>query len=147
MQIFFLAMKPKDVAEALTPFKEYINNNVLIISLLAGVSTHSIRKLLQKDVPIIRAMPNTSAAILKSATAISPSKHATAEHIRTATSLFETIGLVSVVEEDDMHAVTALSEVPAYIYYVVEAMEEAAKNWFKRRCCKITYSSNDDWCC
>lgn len=54
-------------------------------------------------------MPNTSAAILKSATAISPSKHATAEHIRTATSLFETIGLVSVVEEEDMHAVTALS--------------------------------------
>ena len=93
-------------------------------------------------------MPNTSAAILKSATAISPSKHATAEHIRTATSLFETIGLVSVVEEEDMHAVTALSgNGPAYIYYVVEAMEEAAKNWFKRRCCKITYSSNDDWCC
>ena len=59
--ILFLAMKPKDVAEALTPFKEYINNNVLIISLLAGVSTDSIRKLLQKDVPIIRAMPNTSA--------------------------------------------------------------------------------------
>ncbi len=109
-------------------FKEYINNNVLIISLLAGVSTDSIRKLLQKDVPIIRAMPNTSAAILKSATAISPSKHATAEHIRTATSLFETIGLVSVVEEEDMHAVTALSgSGPAYIYYVVEAMEEAAK--------------------
>ncbi|WP_410989120.1 pyrroline-5-carboxylate reductase ProI [Bacillus cereus] len=126
--ILFLAMKPKDVAEALPPFKEYINNNVLIISLLAGVSTDSIRKLLQKDVPIIRAMPNTSAAILKSATAISPSKHATAEHIRTATSLFETIGLVSVVEEEDMHAVTALSgSGPAYIYYVVEAMEEAAK--------------------
>ncbi|RXG09921.1 pyrroline-5-carboxylate reductase [Bacillus cereus] len=126
--ILFLAMKPKDVAEALIPFKEYIHHNVLIISLLAGVSTHSIKNLLQKDVPIIRAMPNTSAAILKSATAISPSKHATKEHIQTAIALFETIGLVSVVEEEDMHAVTALSgSGPAYIYYVVEAMEEAAK--------------------
>ncbi|QKE09045.1 pyrroline-5-carboxylate reductase ProI [Bacillus cereus] len=126
--ILFLAMKPKDVAEALTPFKEDIHNNLLIVSLLAGVSTHSIRDLLQKDVPIIRAMPNTSAAILKSATAISPSKHATAEHIQTAIALFETIGLVSVVEEEDMHAVTALSgSGPAYIYYVVEAMEAAAK--------------------
>ncbi|MGH1053980.1 pyrroline-5-carboxylate reductase ProI [Bacillus paranthracis] len=126
--ILFLAMKPKDVAESLTPFKEDIHNNLLIISLLAGVSTHSIRNLLQKDVPIIRAMPNTSAAILKSATAISPSKHATKEHIQTAIALFETIGLVSVVEEEDMHAVTALSgSGPAYIYYVVEAMEEAAK--------------------
>ncbi len=73
-------------------------------------------------------MPNTSAAILKSATAISPSKHTTAEHIQTAKSLFETVGLVSVVEEEDMHAVTALSgSGPAYIYYVVEAMEDAAK--------------------
>lgn len=126
--ILFLAMKPKDVAEALTPFKEDIHNNLLIISLLAGVSTHSIRDLLEKDIPIIRAMPNTSAAILKSATAISPSKHATKEHIQTAIALFETIGLVSVVEEEDMHAVTALSgSGPAYIYYVVEAMEEAAK--------------------
>ncbi|AAU16377.1 pyrroline-5-carboxylate reductase [Bacillus cereus] len=126
--ILFLAMKPKDVAEALTPFKEYIHHNLLIISLLAGVSTHSIRNLLEKNIPIIRAMPNTSAAILKSATAISPSKHATKEHIQTAIALFETIGLVSVVEEEDMHAVTALSgSGPAYIYYVVEAMEEAAK--------------------
>ncbi|MFB5543365.1 pyrroline-5-carboxylate reductase ProI [Bacillus cereus] len=126
--ILFLAMKPKDIAEALIPFKEYIHHNVLIISLLAGVSTHSIKNLLQKDVPIIRAMPNTSAAILKSATAISPSKHATAEHIQTAIALFKTIGLISVVEEEDMHAVTALSgSGPAYIYYVVEAMEAAAK--------------------
>jgi pyrroline-5-carboxylate reductase len=126
--ILFLAMKPKDVAEAIIPLKEYINNDLLIISLLAGVSTHSIRNLLQKDVPIIRAMPNTSAAILKSATAISPSEHTTEEHIRIVTSLFETIGLVSVVDEEDMHAVTALSgSGPAYIYYVVEAMEEAAK--------------------
>lgn len=126
--IIFLAMKPKDVAEALIPLREYITSNQLVISLLAGVSTASITNLLQKNVPIIRAMPNTSAAILKSATAISPSVHATEEHIHLATSLFETIGLVSVVDEEHMHAVTALSgSGPAYVYYVVEAMEEAAK--------------------
>ena len=61
-------------------------------------------------------MPNTSAAILKSATAISPSKHATAEHIRTATSLFETIGLVSVVEEEDMHLSLHYPEVDLLIF-------------------------------
>lgn len=126
--ILFLAMKPKDIVEAIVPLKKYITNTHLVISLLAGVSTHSIAKLLQKNVPIIRAMPNTSAAILKSATAISPSIHATKHHIDIAKSLFETIGIVSVVKEEDMHAVTALSgSGAAYIYYVVEAMEEAAK--------------------
>ncbi|HDX9580444.1 TPA: pyrroline-5-carboxylate reductase [Bacillus pseudomycoides] len=126
--IIFLAMKPKDVVEALTPLRDYITKNQLIISLLAGVSTASIITLLKKDVPIIRAMPNTSSAILKSATAISPSAHAKEEHIMLVKTLFETIGLVSVVEEKHMHAVTALSgSGPAYIYYVVEAMENAAK--------------------
>ncbi|MDM5189846.1 pyrroline-5-carboxylate reductase ProI [Bacillus sp. DX4.1] len=126
--IIFLAMKPKDVAEAIVPLREYITSDQLIISLLAGISTASITNLLQKNVPIIRAMPNTSAAILKSATAISSSVHATEQHIHIAKSLFETIGLVSVVEEEHMHAVTALSgSGPAYVYYVVEAMEEAAK--------------------
>lgn len=126
--IIFLAMKPKDVAEALTPLRDYITKNKLIISLLAGVSTASIVNLLKKNVPIIRAMPNTSSAILKSATAISPSVHAKEEHILLAKTLFETIGLVSVVEEKHMHAVTALSgSGPAYIYYVIEAMENAAK--------------------
>lgn len=126
--IIFLAMKPKDVVEALTPLQSYITSNQLIISLLAGISTSSIASLLRKNVPIIRAMPNTSASILKSATAISPSSYATDEHIQIAASLFQTIGLVSIVEEEHMHAVTALSgSGPAYVYYVVEAMEEAAK--------------------
>ncbi|WP_020059471.1 pyrroline-5-carboxylate reductase ProI [Bacillus sp. 123MFChir2] len=126
--IIFLAMKPKDIVEALTPLRDYITKNQLIISLLAGVSTASIVTLLKKDVPIIRSMPNTSSAILKSATAISPSVHAKEEHILLTKTLFETIGIVSVVEEKHMHAVTALSgSGPAYIYYVVEAMENAAK--------------------
>ncbi|MFD3447838.1 pyrroline-5-carboxylate reductase ProI [Microbacteriaceae bacterium 4G12] len=126
--IIFFVMKPKDVVDAVTSIKQYVKEDQLIISLLAGVSTSSITNLLEKDTPIIRAMPNTSAAILKSATAISPSIHATKEHIDLAKQLFETIGIVSIVDEEQMHAVTALSgSGPAYIYYVVEAMEQAAR--------------------
>ena len=100
---------------------------MLIISLLAGVSTDSIRKLLQKDVPIIRAMPNTSATILKSATAISLQNMQQRNIFALQHLYLKRLVSVSVVEEEDMHAVTALSgSGPAYIYYVVEAMEEAA---------------------
>ncbi|WP_028399585.1 pyrroline-5-carboxylate reductase ProI [Ectobacillus panaciterrae] len=126
--IIFFAMKPKDAAEAVSSVKDYVQDRQLIISLMAGVSTASITNLLEKNNPIIRAMPNTSAAILKSATAISPSVHATEMHIAMARALFEKIGVVSVVNEEQMHAVTALSgSGPAYIYYVVEAMEKAAR--------------------
>ena len=41
--------------------------------------------------------------------------------------LLESIGMVKEVEEDDLHAVTALSgSGPAYVYYLAEALEEAA---------------------
>lgn len=121
------AMKPKDVVEAISSVKPYIREDQLIISLVAGVDSSSITHILGKENAIIRAMPNTSAAMLKSATAISRSKHATEEHISLARDLFENIGTVSIVDEEQMHAVTALSgSGPAYIYYVVEAMEKAA---------------------
>lgn len=126
--IIFFAMKPKDVVEAIAEVKEYITEKQFIISLLAGVSTASMTGLLEKHIPIVRSMPNTSAAILKSATAICASAYATEEHLRIARQLFEAIGSVSVVDEEQMHAVTALAgSGPAYVYYMVEAMEQAAR--------------------
>ncbi|MCP8966999.1 pyrroline-5-carboxylate reductase ProI [Ectobacillus ponti] len=126
--IVMLAMKPKDAAEALLSLKDLIGEDQLLISLMAGVSTSSMDQLLEKQIPIIRAMPNTSAAILRSATAICPSAHATERHVEMAKYLFAAVGVVSVVTEEQMHAVTALSgSGPAYIYFVVEAMEQAAR--------------------
>lgn len=126
--IIFFAMKPKDVVEAIAEVKEYITEKQLIISVLAGVSTSSMTSLLGKHIPIVRSMPNTSAVVLKSATAICASAYATEEHLRIAGQLFEAIGSVSVVEEEQMHAVTALAgSGPAYVYYMVEAMEQAAR--------------------
>lgn len=126
--IIFFAMKPKDVVEAIAEVKEYITEKQFIISVLAGVSTSSMTGLLGKQIPIVRSMPNTSAVVLKSATAICASAYATEEHLRIARTLFEAIGSVSVVDEEQMHAVTALAgSGPAYVYYMVEAMEQAAR--------------------
>jgi pyrroline-5-carboxylate reductase len=126
--VIVLAMKPKDLTEGLAGLKEYVHERQLIISLLAGVSMKSIASLLHKKVPVIRAMPNTSAAIGRSATAIARGDHADDHHLAFAAQLFETVGIVSVVEEHLLHAVTGLSgSGPAYVYYLVETMEKAAE--------------------
>jgi pyrroline-5-carboxylate reductase len=125
--VIVLAMKPKDLTEGLGTIKQYLHEHQLIVSLLAGVSTNSITSLLEKQAPIIRAMPNTSAAIGRSATAIAKGRYATEEHLAIASQLFQTVGIVSVVEEKLLHAVTGLSgSGPAYVYYLVESMEKAA---------------------
>ncbi len=125
--VVILAMKPKDVTAALESIKPYLTEKKLIISVIAGISTKSIEELLGLKIPIIRAMPNTSATIGQSATAISQGTFANHNHEAIAKRLFLTIGTVSIVDEDDLHAVTGLSgSGPAYVYYLVEAMEKAA---------------------
>ncbi|TYR82504.1 pyrroline-5-carboxylate reductase [Priestia megaterium] len=125
--VLILAIKPKDVAESIEEIKMYVQPRHLVISVLAGVSTTSIVSLFQQDIPVVRAMPNTSASISLSATAISKGEYATSEQLELSKELFETIGIVNIVPEEHLHAVTGLSgSGPAYVYYLVEAMEKAA---------------------
>ena len=125
--VIFFATKPYDMEHAILDTKKYIQAHQLVISVVAGVSTGFITDKLEKEVAVIRAMPNTSATIGYSATAITKGKFATDTHIALAKKLFEAIGAVSVVEEEKMHIVTGISgSGPAYVYYLVEALEKAA---------------------
>lgn len=126
--IIILAVKPKDAMDAVKGLKPFIRKNQLLISVMAGISTHTLTEWIKNENPLIRAMPNTSAAIGHSATALSAGRFATAEHVEKSLELFETIGTVTLVPEEKLHIVTGLSgSGPAYIYYVAEAMQKAAE--------------------
>lgn len=125
--IVILAMKPKDVAPAVEQIKPYLTNDVLIVSLLAGVSMNSIEMLAERSIPIVRAMPNTSAAIGQSATAIAINHIVSEQQMEVVKTMFNTVGLTVLVKEEQLDAVTGLSgSGPAYIYYLIEAMEKSA---------------------
>lgn len=125
--VIILAMKPKDVKESLISIRPLVKESHLFISVLAGVTTETMEEMLQKDVPVIRAMPNTSASIGLSATAIALGKHVQEENVSVAEELLQTIGIAKVVKEELMDTVTAVSgSGPAFIYYFVEAMMKAA---------------------
>ncbi|RXT05705.1 pyrroline-5-carboxylate reductase [Ammoniphilus sp. CFH 90114] len=125
--ILILAMKPKDVASALEEIKHLTNPNQLVISVVAGITTTFITSLLGHQAPVIRTMPNTSATIGLSATGVCQGETATEEHLELAKHIFESIGMVAVVEEHQLDAVTGLSgSGPAYIYYLVESLQSGA---------------------
>lgn len=124
--ILILAMKPKDSQEACLALREQISERHLVISLIAGVATELLTDWLNTSCPIIRTMPNTSSAVGLSATGISQGQFATKEHLALASKIFESIGAVYAVPEAELDIVTGLSgSGPAYIYYLVEAMEGA----------------------
>lgn len=126
--IILIAVKPKDVYTVLQQAKPYLTSTMVLISVAAGISTQSIEAILENTMPIIRAMPNTSAAVGKSATAISGNIYMKPEHLTMAKDIFNTVGMVVFTEEEKMDAVTGLSgSGPAYIYYLIEAMQQSAQ--------------------
>ncbi|WP_462412121.1 pyrroline-5-carboxylate reductase [Neobacillus sp. Marseille-QA0830] len=125
--IVMLAMKPKDAGSSIDNIREYLTGNMLVVSVLAGVSMDTIEAIAGKRLAIARAMPNTSAAVGKSATAIAVNERVSELQLETAGKLFESVGLASIVGEEQLDAVTGLSgSGPAYIYYLIEAMENSA---------------------
>ena len=125
--VVILAMKPKDAASALQLISPYLNDNMLIISVMAGISINSMKMLTNPNLAFVRAMPNTSAAVGKSATAFAVNGNVTEQQKQMAQIMFETVGLATLVKEEQLDAVTGLSgSGPAYIYYLIEAMEKSA---------------------
>lgn len=126
--IVILAMKPKSIKEAIEEVRDRTNQNQLFISVLAGIPTSYIEDLLGHEAGVIRTMPNTSAKVGASASAITKGTFATNQQLTEVEKLFSAVGTVTVVNEEKLDAVTGLAgSGPAYFYYLVEAMERAAE--------------------
>jgi pyrroline-5-carboxylate reductase len=124
--ILILAVKPKDAHEALERAVPHVRGTPLILSLLAGIPTHWIENVFARPLPVVRAMPNTSCAVLESATAIAPGRYAGGEHLSVAERVFSAVGRVFRVEEAMLDVVTGLSgSGPAYFYFMVETLVDA----------------------
>jgi len=126
--VIILAMKPQDIFSALEELAGSVKENQLVISVLAGIPTSLIEDGLGIEVAVVRAMPNTSCAVLESATGLCAGRYTRPEQLRLAEEVFRMMGEVVIVEESLLDAVTGLSgSGPAYIYYLVEAMEKAGE--------------------
>ncbi len=123
--VLVLAVKPRDTREVLAEIAGRVRSDQLVISVIAGIPLATLEAALP-GVPVVRAMPNTSAAVLASATALTPGRHATEGHLATAVRMFEAVGDTVVVSEDVLDVVTGLSgSGPAYVYRLIEAMIHA----------------------
>ncbi|MDR7550101.1 MAG: pyrroline-5-carboxylate reductase [Armatimonadota bacterium] len=123
--VLILAMKPADLDQAMTELRPHIRQGHLVISVLAGVRCASVERYLN-GTPVVRAMPNLSAAVLASTTALAYGRHAGEDARSAARALFDRVGHTVDVSEDAMDAVTAVAgSGPAYVYLFMEALIEA----------------------
>src|SRR4030081_1242521 len=124
--IIFLCVKPQVVVDVVREIRVHVNHNQLLISVASSVPTEMIEKALEKEVPVVRAMPNTPCVLGAGMTALCKGRFATRQHLDMATKVFEAVGRTVHVDEKHMDAVTGLSASgPAYIYIILESLAEA----------------------
>ncbi|MFA5867549.1 MAG: pyrroline-5-carboxylate reductase [Actinomycetota bacterium] len=121
-----LAVKPKDVPDALAGLKNALKVKTLLISIAAGVNIKTLAAGLPAGARVVRVMPNAPAEKDAAISAIAAGPNATEADIKTAGEVFSAVGLTVTVKESDMNAVTAVSgSGPAYFYLFVKALTDA----------------------
>jgi pyrroline-5-carboxylate reductase len=124
--IIFLCVKPQVVADVVREIRTHLNSKQLVISVAASVPTDMIERAMEKEVAVVRAMPNTPCVLGAGMTALCKGKFASKQHLEIATKFFDAVGRTVVVDEKHMDAVTGLSASgPAYIYIILESLAEA----------------------
>ena len=93
-EVIMLAVKPKDMEGLLSEIKDSLEPKKLVISIAAGITTFYIEKMLGKEIPVIRVMPNTPVAVKEGASAFSIGKYISQEQEEIAESIFGAVGKV-----------------------------------------------------
>jgi pyrroline-5-carboxylate reductase len=123
-----LAIKPQMAAAALPPLIGKIPDSALVISILAGKTIDGLSALLGGNRRLVRAMPNTPAAIGQGITAAYAPANVGQVQRDLCEDLLRAAGdFVWLRAETEIDAVTAISgSGPAYVFLLAELLEEAA---------------------
>ena len=105
--IIILAVKPFQIKEVVAGIKQNLTEDHLLVSVVTGVMISDIEGVLQKKIPVFRAMPNTAIAIRQSMTCLSQ-QNASVSQIKQINDLFSMLGKVVTIEEKLMDAATVL---------------------------------------
>lgn len=126
-EIALLGIKPQMLDAAAEGIAPHLDAHSVIVSILAGKSIANITARLPAAKKLVRAMPNTPAAIGRGITGAYPTPSLNAHERETVENLLCAMGQVVWVEREDLiDAVTAVSgSGPAYVFHLVEALASA----------------------
>jgi pyrroline-5-carboxylate reductase len=109
------------------PLAASVGKSTLVVSIMAGRTLRFLEDRLPPRAAVVRAMPNTPAAVARGITVCCANARVTAKQRKLATTLLAAIGKVEWVDDENLiDAVTAVSgSGPAYVFLLAEAMTRA----------------------
>ena len=126
--VIVLAVKPQQIGDLVADLLPQVSTQ-LILSVMAGIRMQDLSRWLNGHQAIVRTMPNTPALIGQGITGMVAMAGVSAAQRQAADAIMRAVGsTVWVDDESRIDAVTALSgSGPAYVFYFIEAMQQAAQ--------------------
>ena len=125
--LLILAVKPQMLGEVIAQIRACVKDTAVLVSIAPGKSLLWLKEQFQRELKIIRAMPNTPALVQEGMTAVCPNELVSDEELSSVLKLFQSFGSARRVPEKLLDAVTAVSgSSPAYIFLFIEAMADGA---------------------
>ena len=125
--VLILAIKPQYYEEVIKEIKDEVKENQIVISIAPGKTLEWLEATFEKQVKLIRVMPNTPALVGEGMMAICPGKLITDEDKKMVLEILGSCGRTEIVPESLMDVVVSVSgSSPAYVFMFIEAMADAA---------------------
>ena len=126
--VIVVAVKPQVMDEVFPGLAKLAGKSTVVLSIAAGRTIAGFARHLPAGSAVVRAMPNTPAAVGRGITVGVPNAHVTARQRATCDALLRAIGEVSWIDDESLiDAVTAVSgSGPAYVFYLAECLADAA---------------------
>ncbi len=126
--LIILSVKPQDFSSFAPELAQFIQAEQIVLSIMAGINIERIQRELNHQ-KVVRAMPNTPAMLGMGITGFTASDGISFAKLNQIENLINATGRSVYLEDENMlDAVTAVSgSGPAYFYYVVKNMVEAAR--------------------
>ena len=125
--ILVLAVKPNKCKGVIEEIKNYIKEDVIVVTIAAGIKIRTVEASFGKELKIVRAMPNIPAVVGEAMTALCCNSKVKEEDMKDIHDIFSSFGLVEIIDEDLLDVVTAVSaSSPALVYMFIEALTDGA---------------------
>ena len=125
--VVVFAVKPQITDDVVPAYAEFVGPDTVFLSIAAGRPIAYFENRLGKDAAVVRAMPNTPAAVGRGISVAYANRHVTGDGRATCNELLAAVGEVAWVEDEGLlDAVTATSgSGPAYVFLLIEYLAEA----------------------
>jgi pyrroline-5-carboxylate reductase len=125
--ILVIAVKPHIYTSVIEEVRDCVKDNVIIVTIAAGITISFMEKAFGRAVKVVRTMPNTPALVGEGMTAVCSNLKVSREELEEILSLLKSFGKAEVIEERLMDAIPAVSgSSPAYVYMFIEALADGA---------------------